>query len=91
MRAFVQFYHKSTGYKEPVRLIEACGSDSVLKLDGRLSLQNMIERARQRADELRNVQKYEAFKVMRSIRMFGKAKPLTELIYLCHSEIEETG
>ena len=39
---FAEFYHESTGwngkdFSGPVELMPACGSDSVYKLDGRLS------------------------------------------------------
>ena len=65
MRAHVQFFHDSTGwngkdYSGPVKLIEACGSDSVAILDGRYG------RARQH-DEARRIlalrPKYNAYQL----------------------------
>lgn len=55
MRQFAQFFHRSTGYVEgsipprfdgPKTLIEACGSDSVLPIDGRLGIMSAIDEAR---------------------------------------------
>jgi len=51
MKAHVQFFHDSTGwngkdYSGPVKLIEACGSDSVAILDGRFGLARQHEEAR---------------------------------------------
>lgn len=48
---FAQFYHDSTGwngrdYSGPVKLIPACGSDSVAVFDGRLSLNSCARLAR---------------------------------------------
>lgn len=53
---FAHFYEQSTGYVEhsspprfdgPKRLIQGCGSDARLYLDGRLSLGNMHKEALQ--------------------------------------------
>lgn len=48
---FAEFYHDSTGwngrdFSGPVKLIPACGSDSVAILDGRLSSANAAAHAR---------------------------------------------
>ncbi len=54
---FAEFYSSSTGYvegsippvfkKENIKLIPACGTDSRLQLDGRLTLANAASLARQ--------------------------------------------
>lgn len=48
---YVEFYHLSTGWpsytEQDIKPIPACGSDSVYILDGRLSLSNMITKAKQ--------------------------------------------
>lgn len=48
---FAEFYHPSTGwngkdYNGPVTLIPACGSDSVLPLDGRWRVGRCVNAAR---------------------------------------------
>jgi len=52
MMRFAEFYHASTGwngrdFSGPVTLIPACGSDSVLPIDGRWSERRAIEHARE--------------------------------------------
>lgn len=43
---------------------EACGSDSILPLDGRLSIGNLASRARQHAERLRSVgRRFTSFEV----------------------------
>lgn len=49
---FAQFFHNSTGwngkdFSGPVKLIEACGSDSVALIDGRYSIPRAADTARQ--------------------------------------------
>lgn len=48
---FAEFYHPSTGwngadFSGPVRLIPACGSDSVLPFDGRWGRERILREAR---------------------------------------------
>lgn len=52
MQRTAEFYHPSTGwngrdFSGPVQLIPACGSDSILPLDGRLSLSSCARLARE--------------------------------------------
>jgi hypothetical protein len=79
---YAQFYHPSTGYVEgssPPRfdgerkLIEACGSDSILYLDGRLSLRNMSIKA----EELARSRGYQAYQIR--VGNFKWHAPLTPM------------
>jgi len=49
--------------------IEACGSDAVFILDGRNSVDVMKEDARDRAQYLRRVRKYDGFRIYRGQRI----------------------
>jgi hypothetical protein len=61
MKNYAQFCHMSTGYIEGTtppqfseahkKPIDACGSDSVMSLDGRLSLFSMHKQARELAKQ----------------------------------------
>ena len=75
MKTFAQFYTLSTGYSEPVKLIEACGSDSVYQLDGRLSYYNSLEKSKAIAKH----RGFKAFKIMKGIS-FTRCWPISELI-----------
>lgn len=84
MRQFAQFFHHSTGYVPgtipprfdgPKTLIEACGSDSVLPLDGRLGLMSAIAQAR----EVARKRGFPAFEV-RFGSTFSTGKPATKLL-----------
>ena len=79
---FAEYYHESTGwngrdFSGPKKLIPACGSDSVLCLDGRLSLRNCIGVATIGQSHRRD---YLAFRIMAG-RSFSDARPLTNLIH----------
>ena len=59
---FAEFYHESTGwngkdFSGPVKLIPACGSDSVLILDGRFNARNQAAEAR----KVCSVRKFKGF------------------------------
>lgn len=82
---FAQFYHPSTGYVEgssPPRfdgerkLIEACGSDSIAYLDGRLSLANKKRVAEERARS----RGYQAYQIrVGRFTCYGSLTPMIEL------------
>lgn len=84
MRQFAQFFHRSTGYVQgsipprfdgPKTLIEACGSDSVLPLDGRLGLMSAIAEARTTALK----RGFPAFEI-RFGSTYSSGKPATQLL-----------
>jgi hypothetical protein len=57
VKVFAEFYHDSTGwngqdFSGPVKLIPACGSDSVLRLDGRYGLPRLHATARRYGQNL---------------------------------------
>lgn len=63
---FAEFYHESTGwngrdFSGPVKLIPACGSDSVAVFDGRLSLATCTRLAR----DLCKIRKFKGFHIAR--------------------------
>lgn len=84
MRQFAQFFHHSTGYVAgtipprfdgPKTLIEACGSDSVLPIDGRLGLTSAINLARETARQ----RGYPAFEIRFGFS-FSAGKPATKML-----------
>jgi hypothetical protein len=79
---FAEFYHNSTGwngsdFSGPVKLIPACGSDSIAYIDARLSTPNAVKIARKIAKQRR----FPAFKVLRgrSIRQ-SECREVTRLL-----------
>lgn len=87
---YAKFYHDSTTYSPerddwngPIRLIPACGSDSVLIMDGRLAKRTMIERARAYAHRLRHVKPgYKAFRLFRAVNLRNDGVAVTAMIPL---------
>lgn len=83
---YAQFYYDSTGYvpgslppcfsPEYVKPIEACGSDGVAVLDGRLSLRN-LHREALRIGIMRG--KFNGYKLMRG-ETFTRSGPVSEFI-----------
>ena len=76
---YAQFFHNSTGwngtdFSGPVRLIEACGSDSVAVLDGRLSLAS----CEREAAIIARKRKFLAFRIMAG-RSYTFSNPVTPL------------
>ena len=74
---FAQFYHWSSGwngkdFSGPVKLVEACGSDSVLHLDGRWALHT----CRGEAARVARQRGYEAYRIMSGPR-YSDARALT--------------
>lgn len=68
MKYYIQFYDYSVPgpwNNNKRELIEACGSDGVYILDGRLSQYNMILKGHDRAYTLRHVKKYPAFRIIK--------------------------
>jgi hypothetical protein len=83
MSRYVQFFHNSTGYSEPVHLIPKCGSDGVLLLDGRLSIASCHAKARQQAKSLARVAPdIVAYRIEAGGRPFSGSRPITRLIQL---------
>ena len=66
MKHWVQFLIKSATEE----LIDACGSDSVVVLDGRLSSYNMNVVAKRHAQRLEHIKQYPAFRVVSGPRLF---------------------
>ena len=69
MKHWVQFLiNSATGGN--AQLIDACGSDSVVVLDGRLSSHNMNVAAMRQAQRLERVKQYPAFRIVSGPRLF---------------------
>ena len=68
MKYWVQFLTKSA--TDNAQLIDACGSDSVLVLDGRLSSYNMRATALHHAQRLKRIKQYSAFRIVSGTRLF---------------------
>jgi len=66
MKFYLQFYTKNLAGEK----MQAMGSDGVFILDGRNTLANMIIDGHKRAYQLRFVEKFIGFKVMRCSRYF---------------------
>ncbi len=56
------------------QLIDACGSDAVMVLDGRLSSCNMTAAAKQQAQRLERVNQYPAFRIVSGPRLFEEKR-----------------
>ena len=72
MKYWVQFLIKST--TDNAQLIDACGSDSVMVLDGRLSSYNMNVAAKRQAQRLRTIKQYHAFRIVSGPRLFEEQR-----------------
>ena len=72
MKYYIQFYTRLLNGE----IDEAIASDGVMPLDGRLSLDNMINAGFEQAYSLRNVQRHCGFKVMIG-SSFLTGKPVT--------------
>ena len=68
MKYWVQFLIKSA--TDNAQLIDACGSDSVMVLDGRLSSYNMNVAARRQAQRLEHITRYHGFRIVSGPRLF---------------------
>ena len=68
MKYWVQFLIKSA--TDNAQLIDACGSDSVMVLHGRLSSYNMKVAAKQQAQRLEHLKQYPAFRIVSGPRLF---------------------
>lgn len=82
---YVQFYHESTGwngrdYSGPTKLIPRCGTDGVLPLDGRLSLDSCHRKAREQAARL--YVRPLAYQIESGGRPYSGSRPITALIEL---------
>lgn len=71
MKYWVQFLIKSATDN---KLIDACGSDSVMVLDGRLSSCNMNVAAKRQAQRLEHIKQYPAFRVVSGPRLFEEKR-----------------
>lgn len=84
MKVYVQFYHNSTGYvpnsfppqfkAEYIKPIKILGRDGVYILDGRNSLDTMINDAENRAQKLSN--KPIGYKIIRAEKFTDKGRIL---------------
>ena len=84
-----EFYHLSTGYiegttppqfsKENKKPIPACGGDSVLVLDGRNNIDNMISDATNYNNRMKN--KFTGFKILKG-ESFTRSREITDYIEL---------
>lgn len=72
MKYWVQFLINSA--TDNVQLIDDCGSDSVMVLDGRLSSYNMNVAAKQQAQRLENIKQYSAFRIVSGPRLFEEQR-----------------
>ena len=79
MKYWVQFLIKSA----TDNLIDACGSDSVVVLDGRLSSYNMNVAAKRQARRLERIKHYTAFRIVSGARLFEeqRSSAIFELTY----------
>ncbi len=51
------------------RVVDACGSDSVFRLDGRNNINNMIFDTEQRMNRLKNVQSYLFYDIVKGSKI----------------------
>ena len=72
MKYWVQFLIKSA--TDNTKLIDACGSDSVVVLDGRLSPYNMNAAAKRQAQRLEHIEQYSAFRIVSGPRLFEEKR-----------------
>lgn len=71
MKYWVQFLIKSATDNA---LIDACGSDGVVVLDGRLSSYNMNVAAKRHAQRLEHIKQYPAFRIVSGPRLFEEKR-----------------
>ena len=71
MKYWVQFLIKSANNAQ---LIDACGGDSVMVLDGRLSSYNMNVAAKRQAQRLQTIKQYPAFRIVSGPRWFEEER-----------------
>ena len=71
MKYWVQFLIKSANNEQ---LIDACGSDGVVVLDGRLSSYNMNVAAKLNAQRLEHIRQYPAFRIVSGPRLFEEKR-----------------
>lgn len=79
MKYWIQFMTMSTGYVAGTippqfgapELIDVCGGDGVLPLDGRLSERSMHREARRRAQRMEHFKRFHAYRIVAGERMFG--------------------
>lgn len=93
---WVQFLQESTGCVPGTippqfdatkkRLIDACGSDSVFVLDGRLSAETMRQCALKAAQRLEHIKQYKAFQICVGPRLYTEIKrgQIHKLTYPIH-------
>ncbi len=72
MKYWVQFLIKSA--TDNAQLVDACGSDGVVVLDGRLSSYNMNVAAKTPAQRLENIKQYSAFRIVSGPRLFEEQR-----------------
>ena len=72
MKYWVQFLTKSA--TDNAQLIDACGGDSILVLDGRLSSHNMNVAAKRQAQLLERIKQYSAFRIVSGPRWFEEER-----------------
>ena len=92
MKYWIQFMGKSTGYIPGTippqfgvpTLIDACGTDGMLPLDGRLSERSMRREALRRAQRMEHFKRYEAYRLACGPRMFGPETRTTGPIRLTY-------
>ena len=83
---FIEFYHLSTGYDiatnsfkdELVEPIPMCGSESVYRLDGRLSLSSCVEVAIAKAKEKHNCVGF----TINSGESYSRSRTIVDLILI---------
>lgn len=68
MKYWVQFLINSA--TDNAQLIDACGSDGVMILDGRLSSYNMNVAAKRQAQRLEHIRQHPAFRIVSGPRLF---------------------
>ena len=80
MKTYVQFFQMSLGQwpdfkQESKRLIEVCGDRGIIRIDGRLNMENIKCIAQKECTK----RKYEAWQIMRGERL-SSAKPVSPLV-----------
>ena len=71
MKYWVQFLIKSATDNA---LVDACGGDSVMVLDGRLSSYNMNVAAKRQAQCLERIKQYHGFRIVSGPRWFEEER-----------------
>ena len=72
MKYWVQFLIKSA--TDNAQLIDGCGSDAAMVLDGRLSAYNMNVAAMRQAQRLERLIRYPAFRIVSGPRWFEERR-----------------